>query len=234
MATSGAEVTIDLEDGENPLGIVEQGHKADWTAWKYVDFVRLTVTSGESTDWELAEVKVIRTGQHVSPDFTWVFEGDGRGGITTVWTNAIGTPASARLDATWQIPDRLTPGSEVDVSGGLKVAIDYESLEGSFCAEGMSQAGPEDAFLQARALNETGTEPDPVGLGLPESQRISIMDTRIGPDDASGKMVREQSASGSFTVPDRLVAPPGQTSFLVVEFMVDQYLDAVWVTYVYK
>ena len=224
--------TIDLEDGENPLGILVLGRKGN--EWQYVDFVRLTVTSGESTDWELADVTVTRTGRHVSPDFTWAFEGDGHGGITTLWTSAIGTPASARVDATWQIPDRLTPGSEVDVSAGLKVAIDYESQAESWCAEGMYQGGPEDAFLQALALNETGTEPDPAGLGLPDSQRISIVGTSIGCDDAGGKMVRAKSESGSFSVPDRLVPAAGQTPFLVVTFMVDQYMDAVSVSYIYK
>ena len=39
-------VTIDLKDGENPLGIYKQGWKAAVNAWKYVDFVRLTVIVG--------------------------------------------------------------------------------------------------------------------------------------------------------------------------------------------
>jgi hypothetical protein len=40
------QVTIDLTDGENPLGFLEEGSKPAWDSWKYVDFVRLTVTLG--------------------------------------------------------------------------------------------------------------------------------------------------------------------------------------------
>jgi hypothetical protein len=39
-------VTIDLTDGENPLGIYEQGSKTAWKTWQAVDFVRLTVILG--------------------------------------------------------------------------------------------------------------------------------------------------------------------------------------------
>jgi len=43
---AGAKVTIDLSDGENPLGILEQGHRQGWKVWENVDFVRLTVILG--------------------------------------------------------------------------------------------------------------------------------------------------------------------------------------------
>ena len=39
-------VTIPLQDGDNPLGIYEQGSQPAWTTWEYVDFVRVTVILG--------------------------------------------------------------------------------------------------------------------------------------------------------------------------------------------
>jgi hypothetical protein len=45
-APADKQVTIDLTDGENPLGILEEGAKPAWTTWSYVDFVRLTVVMG--------------------------------------------------------------------------------------------------------------------------------------------------------------------------------------------
>ncbi|MGZ6265715.1 MAG: hypothetical protein ACXWN4_02260 [Candidatus Limnocylindrales bacterium] len=46
LAPKGQQVTIPLQDGENPLGIYEQGSKTAWKQWEYVDFVRVTVILG--------------------------------------------------------------------------------------------------------------------------------------------------------------------------------------------
>ena len=46
LAPEAGQVTIQLKDGENPLGIYEQGKQPGWKDWKYVDFVRLTVIGG--------------------------------------------------------------------------------------------------------------------------------------------------------------------------------------------
>ena len=224
--------TVDLEEGDNPLGFSVFGQVG--TDWEYVDFVRLTVTSGESIDWELADVQVKHTGISVNQDYTWSWDGDGRGGITTIWKTAYGTPASATMAASWQIPDRLTPGTSVDVSGELAVTIDYTSQAGDSCAGGLYQVGPEDGWLAVRALNETGSEPDVAGYALAPAQRIAIMNAAIGCDTATGKMVQSKTASGSFTVPDRLVPAAGQTPYLVVLFSVDQDLDTVTVAYIYR
>ena len=224
--------TIDLDEGDNALGFSVFGRVG--AAWEYVDFVRLTVTSGESTDWELADVQVKHTGVSVNQEYTWSFEGDGRGGITTTWRTAYGTRASATVTASWHIPDRLTPGTDVDVSGELAVTIDYESQAASLCAGGMYQVGPEDGFLIARALNETGAEPDLAGYTLTNAQRISIVGASIGCDSVTGKMVPAATASGSFSVPDRLVPAAGQSAWLVVLFSVMQDLDTVSVAYIYK
>ena len=224
--------TIDLEEGDNALGLSVYGRVG--ADWEYVDFVRLTVTSGESEDWELADVQVKHTGVSVNQDYTWSWDGDGRGGITTTWKTAYGTPASATMTASWEIADRLTPGTEVDVSGGLSVTLDFESQAADFCGSGMYQVGPEDGWLTARAFNETGAGPDQAGYTLNDAQRISILSASIGCDTATGKMVASKTASGSFTVPDRLVAPAGQSAWLVVLFSVMQDLDTVSVAYIYK
>jgi hypothetical protein len=46
-APADNQVTIDLSDGANPLGILEEGSKPSWTKWTYVTFVRLNVTYGQ-------------------------------------------------------------------------------------------------------------------------------------------------------------------------------------------
>jgi hypothetical protein len=86
-------------------------------------------------------------------------------------------------------------------------------------------------------MNETGTDVDSVGKGLLAAggQKISIpADVLLGCDKASSSLVLEKSGSGSFTVPDRLVAPAGQTPYLVVVFLVHQAADEVAVSYIYK
>jgi hypothetical protein len=45
-APKGGQATINLDDGENRLGIYEEGKKPAWSKGAYVDFVWLTVTRG--------------------------------------------------------------------------------------------------------------------------------------------------------------------------------------------
>ena len=62
----GELLLIDLSEGENPLGILEQGWTEGWTSWKFVDFVRLTVILGP------AESPSAATGHHwVLTDSAW-------------------------------------------------------------------------------------------------------------------------------------------------------------------
>ena len=227
-----ARQTIDLDEGANPLGFAIFGKVG--TDWQYVDFIRLAVTSGESTDWELADVQVKHTGVSVNQDYTWSWEGDGRGGITTVWKTAFGTPASARLTATWQVPDSLTPGAQVDVPGTLAVSIDYTSQAASFCAEGTSQLGPEDGWLSINGLNTSSVEPSVATTSVPADQRIRILDASIGCDTTTGTMTSEAAESGTLTVPDRVVPAAGETPYLLITFSVSQDLDTVQVMYIYK
>jgi hypothetical protein len=42
----GRRVTLDLADGDNPLGILEEGRRDNHAAWGYANFVRLTVVRG--------------------------------------------------------------------------------------------------------------------------------------------------------------------------------------------
>ncbi len=193
--------TIDLADGANPLGISEFGNRAG-AGWQYVDFVRLTVTSGESSDWELADVQVKHTGISVNQDYTWSWDGDGRGGIVTTWAVENSVPAAhARLDATWQIPDRLTPGTEVDVSGSLKATLDFDSRANEFCGSGMHQLGPEDGWLNVSAVNGSGVEGASSGPAVPNPPSVRIVDVSIGCDEAAGTMVPSKIRVGELRGP---------------------------------
>ena len=91
-APPGRLVTIQLKAGSNELGILEQGAKPDWKAWKYDDFVRLSVVNGEAAtlkfdpatlkdgqvdvgmSFEVTATGIPATAKHIS--FSWNF-GDG-------------------------------------------------------------------------------------------------------------------------------------------------------------
>ncbi len=82
-------------------------------------------------------------------------------------------------------------------------------------------------------MNETGTDLDSVGkgvLGTGGQQILIPADVLLGCDTATGSLVLQKSGSGSFKVPDRLVAPAGQTPYLVVVFIVHQAADEVRVS----
>ena len=57
VAPRAQQVTFDLAEGANPLGILEQGHMNGWQYWEYVNFVRLTVTRGaaQTSGWVLTK-----------------------------------------------------------------------------------------------------------------------------------------------------------------------------------
>ena len=228
----GARLTIDLEDGDNPLGIAEL-RMAD-AKWTYVDFQRLTVTSGESTDWELADVLVRPGSRDVTGDSVFTAEGDGRAGISTTWTTTGGTPASARVQATWTLPERLTPGQDVTISGGARTSTSFDSQLDSFCAEGMAQLSPEDGSVRVVALNETGSAPSGAYGSVSDENRWNVLGAPYGCDATSGKVVREVSTSGAFTVPARLAPGAGETAFLVLVIEVSQFNDSVVVLHVYR
>ncbi len=225
--------TIDLEDGENPLGIFVRGKVGN--EWQYVDFVRLTVNSGESTDWELVDVQVRHTSVSVNQDYDWRYEGDGRGGITGIWTTRTSTgTATARMVGTWDIPDRLTPGTQVNVSGTVKSELDFQSGAADWCSGGMYQLGPEDGSLDAFAMNEAAAEPDTGRTAVPADQVQRLFSTMIGCDTGAGTMSAEKAVDGTLAVPDRLVVTGDQVPYLVVAFVLGQDYDAVQVSYIYR
>jgi hypothetical protein len=225
--------TIDLQDGENPLGIFVRGKVGN--SWQYVDFVRLTVNSGESTDWELVDVQVKQIGVSVNQDYDWKYEGDGRGGITGIWTTRTSTgTATARMVGTWDIPDRLTPGTQVNVSGTVTSELDFKSGAADWCSGGMYQLGPEDGGLDAFAMNEAAAQPDIGRAAVPADQVQKLFFTMIGCDTGSGTMSAEKTATGTLTVPDRLAVTGDQVPYLVVGFVLDQDYDTVQVSYIYR
>ena len=225
--------TIDLEDGENPLGIFVRG-KVD-NAWQYVDFVRLTVIRGESTDWQLADVQVEHTGVSVNQDYAWRHEGDGRGGITGVWTAQTSTgTATARMIGTWEIPDRLTPGTQVAVSGAIRSELDFKSSAADWCSSGMYSAGPEYGWLDAFAMNEAAAQPGVGRTSVPEDQVQRLFSATIGCDTDTGTVSAEKTVDGMLAVPDRLAVTGDQVPYLVVGFVLNQHYDTVQVSFIYR
>jgi hypothetical protein len=91
VVTPGRQITVELKDGNNALGLLEQGHKTGWASWQYVDFVRLNVVKGPSatltfdpstpkdgqTDvgipLKVAASAIPATAKHVS--FVWKYDG---------------------------------------------------------------------------------------------------------------------------------------------------------------
>jgi hypothetical protein len=237
--------TIDLEGGANKLGILvlgrvppaapEPGKPAPQSTWEFINFLRLTVNSGESTDWELVDVQVRHTSVSVNQDYDWKYEGDGRGGITGVWTTQTSTgTATARMVGTWDIPDRLTPGTQVSVSGTIKSKVGFKSGAAEWCSGGMYQLGPEDGSLDAFAMNEAAAAPDIGRTAVPADQVQRLFSTMIGCDTGAGTMSAEKTATGTLTVPDRLVVTGDQVPYLVVSFVLDHDYDAVQVSYIYR
>jgi hypothetical protein len=237
--------TIDLEDGANKLGIFVLGRippaapapgaPPPQASWEFINFLRLTVNSGESTDWQLADVQVKHTGVSVNQDYAWKSEGDGRGGITGVWTTQLSTgTVTARMVGSWDIPDTLTPGTQVTVTGNVKATLDFKSSAADWCSSGMYQIGPEDGGLDAFAMNEASAEPDIGRTAVPVDQVQRIFSVMIGCDTSSGTVSAEKSANGTLTVPDRLVVTGDQVPYLVVAFVLDQDYDTVQVSYIYK
>jgi hypothetical protein len=178
--------------------------------------------------WQLTDVVVdhyLDVGNGVS------IEGNGRGGIASVETwSADGTSASARLTATWQIPDHLVPGSRVALTAGLALAKNYQTA-GQTCADANYRRGPQDGSLDVTVLNETGVAPEFSDL-VREVIRTGAS-VSVGCDTATRTVSAQGSAAGSFTVPDPITPAAGETAFLVVRFDVEHDSDRVRVAYIY-
>ena len=116
LVKAAAKITIPLEPGPNALGLREIGSKPEWTSYKYVNFVRLTVNAGP------AESPSPATGAG------WVLSG---GKADTVYPNdtassAIGnafTPADGQIGLDSWGPKaengNIVEGSRVDTNASL-------------------------------------------------------------------------------------------------------------------
>ena len=98
------QVTIDLTDGANPLGIYERGAKAGWQNFMYVDFVELTVNVGPAASpgacsgcWVLASTEGGGTFNHDG------FQVDSKNGqATAAGTSDFGWTMTGTLS--WDVP----------------------------------------------------------------------------------------------------------------------------------
>lgn len=81
-------------------------------------------------DWQLVDVSV---GQERNTGgsgyYSVTMKGDGRGGLTIVWESTAfyqsdGSPRSGQGDYTWQVPESFKPGTQVVVTGGVKLTED--------------------------------------------------------------------------------------------------------------
>jgi len=158
-------------------------------------------------DWQLVDVSVGEEQCIGSCGYdTFDVKGNGRGGLTAVWTSTMyaksdgsGTPLSGQGDFVWDIPDSFKPGTQVAVTGGVKLTEDAAN-----CVV-------DDAYLAAYVFD---VSTDPMFQG------------RVTCKGASGG----QAVAGSFTAP----AKTSDGSPLEVEFQVSMGPEAVTVTYTYK
>jgi hypothetical protein len=94
---------------------------------------------------------------------------------------------------TWQIPDRLTPGTNVNVSGTAKVVFD--NVPASKCGHNMAPVGdwyPEEGRLTVSYDLVSGSG-QLIGLQFNLPRQATI-----------GCSVPTDSLSGSFTVPEKV------------------------------
>ena len=105
-ADPGKQVTIQLKDGDNPLGILEQGAKRTWASWMYDDFVRLTVVNGASAKLEF-DPDTLKDGQ---TDVGMSFKVDATGipdtakKVSFAWNFGDGATAEDPFDAPYDEP----------------------------------------------------------------------------------------------------------------------------------
>lgn len=128
VVAAGRRVTIDLDDGDNPIGIEELGAKPGWTDWEYVDFVRLTVTSGVQAGWKLAGggTEVLRVATvFYAQELT-----GGPGSLTSTLTATYPTDnPPAPVAFSWSAPDTLIPYSDRGSIASPKATDGYLAID---------------------------------------------------------------------------------------------------------
>ena len=183
--------------------------------------VAVKAASGESKDWELADVAVEQSAAQSNDYANWSVEGDGRGGITSVSESTVasaedGTPFTARMAFTWEIPDRLASGADMDISGAVKLASSNLKYANNACGDTYN-ATAEDGSIKVEMEN---------GNSVP----VSVAEARIGCDKATGSMTKVKPLTGRFTVPAKV----DPDAFLKVRFVLFQQSHMVTVVYTYK
>ena len=151
----------------------------------------------------------------------WRTEGDGRGGIISVSESTVakaqdGTPFVARIAYTWQIPDRLTPGTELSVTGALKLASSNLDFAQNDCGETYNTTA-KDGSLKLETEYRS-------------SMPVTIAEARIGCDKATGSVTGEAPFAGRSRFRTR--QPP--TGSLYVKFVLFQESSLLTVVYTYK
>ncbi len=105
-APAGEQVTIELKDGENPLGILEQGSKQGWKYWEYDNFVRLNVVNGASAELEFDPATLTDGQTDVGMSFKVTATGipDTANSVSFSWNFGDGVVAEDPFDAPYDEP----------------------------------------------------------------------------------------------------------------------------------
>ena len=101
--------TINLKDGDTPLGIAIYFSKPQWSAWGYVDFVRLNVVRGSQGGWRLSGggMEVARHGP-TAPGYSWAVTASA-GSITSTVTPPTPITHPVTVSIGWTVPTTLIP-----------------------------------------------------------------------------------------------------------------------------
>jgi hypothetical protein len=209
-----AQVTIDLADGGNPLGITEWGLRHGWDRYRYVDFVRLNVIQGAAPSpaadavWKLAGPPTeLARNDNGSGWFTWKLSGEA-GSLTSTITSTEDPKGSFTVHAGWTVPDTLAPDEVLAIQPTLERA-------------GKLPTGYNDTW------------------GTPKL-RVAMLATDAMPTHFLGgdETLAELKVDGSIaTAPAPPVAPayvPGQATHLVVQVEFEHRGGTVDYQYVYE
>ena len=206
------QVKIDLSDGENPLGIYEQGMKLG-SDWQYVNFVRLTVVRGPAESPSAAPSATSSpTPEAATPEpataapaGSWVLDGPqtlGEGDVVTGFNGCLRdvrkVGEGSFTEHLMQNPDNPCPtDSEMTVTGTWSPATMPANLQPRqrvpvTLAVTVSQHGWTNG-AQASASVQAGT-----GTGYPLDKLVSLWAN--APGNPSGPVT--QSGTADIVVPD--------------------------------
>ena len=175
-------VGIDLKDGENRLGIYEQGRKTGWTGGKYVDFLRFTVIVGPAappapSPTPQAGGRWVLTGAVEDAPQSWENEIDkisiidsANGRFTMSWIEkGIEPTGQADSSLTWGPPQASAAPGDIWTATLTAAATCSSGLRGEqfadgvfavakYWARGIGDPDPEDTETQWRVNTYCGHE----------------------------------------------------------------------------